>query len=67
MGCESLENVTVPNSIKTIGLDVFGSCTNLKTIRYMGTKKEWNKIEFSDKGFLGSKNKKEFEKIIIFE
>lgn len=42
--CHSLENITIPNSVTSIGDYAFDGCTNLKTVNYKGTQEEWNKI-----------------------
>lgn len=42
---DSLEELTIPITIKEIGEDVFCNCTNLENIRYRGTKAQWNDIE----------------------
>ncbi len=42
-----LKNVKLPNSITKIGDHVFDDCENLKTITFVGTEEEWNKIDIS--------------------
>lgn len=43
-GCSSLESVTIPNSVISIGEQAFLECGNFKTVNYIGTDVEWNKI-----------------------
>ena len=42
---KNLTSITVPDSVKYIGNMVFGRCTKLPCINYVGTKAEWNAIE----------------------
>lgn len=39
--CPKIETVAIPKSVEQIGSGVFGGNSNLKEIRYGGTKKEW--------------------------
>jgi len=41
----SLERITIPNSVNTIGYEAFAWCDNLRVVYFKGTKSEWNKIE----------------------
>lgn len=43
--CVALKSVTIGNGINIIGDRVFDRCDSLKTLKYRGTKVEWNKIE----------------------
>ena len=52
--CSSLTSITIPNSVTSIGDDVFSDCINLKEIRYLGTKKEaLTKLNVKIKGWRG--------------
>lgn len=42
--CSSLTSVTIPDSVTTIGEDAFYGCKNLGTIKYAGSKKQWEDI-----------------------
>ena len=48
--CSSLESVTIPNSVTNIGQGVFANCNNLTTVKYDGTKEQWDAIEFTTGG-----------------
>ena len=39
-----ITEITIPSTVTNIGVYAFGACTNLTTIRYNGTKAEWEKI-----------------------
>ena len=43
--CTSLETVTIPASVKTIGYGAFNGCENIKTVKYMGTLAQWCQID----------------------
>lgn len=43
----SVKNVTLPNSIKTIGDSAFYKCTELENVYYNGTFEEWSRIDFT--------------------
>lgn len=47
-GCTSLTSFTIPSSVTSIGWCAFNSCTGLTTIRYNGTKAEWDAIGKED-------------------
>ena len=42
--CINLNNIAIPISVSTIGEGVFSGCTNLATIRYEGTKTQWDAV-----------------------
>jgi hypothetical protein len=44
----TLENITIPKSIKEIGFDAFRFCTNLTSITFEGTVEEWNAVILKD-------------------
>lgn len=46
-GCTSLERITIPKAIKSIGADTFKDCVSLCDIYYEGTLDEWNKIKIN--------------------
>ena len=46
--CENLTDVTLPKTIKKIGDYAFTDCSNLKQIKFEGTKDEWNAIIYDD-------------------
>ena len=43
-GCTNIENITLPNSLETLGERVFRDCV-FTSITYQGTKAEWEAIE----------------------
>lgn len=43
-GCTSLASITIPSSVTSIGGFAFSGCTGLTSIRYNGTKAEWDAI-----------------------
>ena len=45
-GCELLTNLTIPNSIISIGYSAFEDCSALTRVNYLGTVDEWVEIEF---------------------
>ena len=45
--CYSLTSVTIPSSVKSIGYMAFCDCSYLTSVKYTGTKGQWNKIEKS--------------------
>ncbi len=57
--CESLTNVTIPNSVTSIGDYAFEKCTNLTRVNYSGTVSQWKTIK------IGSYNNKLRNAIII--
>ncbi|MCM1322043.1 MAG: leucine-rich repeat domain-containing protein [Bacteroides sp.] len=42
--CSGLTSVTIPASVTTIEQYAFYECGNLKTVKYLGTKTQWNGI-----------------------
>ena len=44
-GCASIENVVLPETLRSIGGYVFCGCLNLHTIRYNGSKEQWNRVK----------------------
>ena len=46
--CESLIDITIPDSVVSIGKYAFGYCSGLNDINYTGTKEQWNKIELGE-------------------
>ena len=42
--CRNLTVATIPDSVTSMGYDVFGGCNNLKKILYMGTKEQWAEV-----------------------
>ena len=40
-------NITIPKSLKTIGVDCFKGCNELKNIYYEGTEEEFENIEIA--------------------
>ena len=49
-GIKRVETVTIPRTVTTIGEYAFSGCTRLTTIKYLGTKSEWKKIDISTYG-----------------
>ena len=47
-GCTSLTNITIPNSVTSIGLDTFRGCKNLKSVTIPNGVKSINKSTFSN-------------------
>lgn len=44
MNMPELEVVYIPETVTTIGADIFWGCDNIKKIKYEGTKAQWDKI-----------------------
>lgn len=42
--CSDLTSVIIPDSVTTIGQEVFQNCYTLTSIIYHGTKEQWNAI-----------------------
>lgn len=53
MRCESLHEIYLPKSLKTIGYRCFYKCANLTDIYYFGTKHDWGNIKIGDEAFGG--------------
>lgn len=43
-GCYEITSVTIPHGVNIIGEYVFYGCTSLTSVKYNGTKEEWNAI-----------------------
>ena len=65
--CKNLKKLILPKSVREIGVDIILNCPNISEIVYKGSKKDWNKIIFSDKKLFGSNTKKLLETYIKFE
>lgn len=48
-GCKSLESVNILNSATIFGKNVFTKCTGLRTVRYSGTKEQWDALNLNIK------------------
>ena len=46
-GATSLESVTIPVSLQTVGANAFAKCTKLKAAHYTGTQAQWNNVTVS--------------------
>lgn len=44
-GCQVLTSVSIPASVRGIGSQAFSYCSDLTTIRFNGTKAQWEKVE----------------------
>ena len=42
--CDELVKITIPNSVKNIGKNVFSYCSSLTDIYYEGTEEQWSQI-----------------------
>lgn len=52
---DNLQTVTLPKSLEYIGSNIFAGCPfTLSSIKYSGTKEEWNEIDKSDDWDFGS-------------
>lgn len=49
--CSSLQSITLPNSLKKIGMFAFRHCINLTEIKYDGTQQEWKKVKKGENPF----------------
>jgi hypothetical protein len=47
--CDSLRNIIIPGSMKEIGGYAFIGCANLSSVRFNGTRDQWNQISFGDR------------------
>ena len=45
LGCDSLQKVSISKEIKRIGIGAFNKCSNLTSIKFLGSVAEWEKIE----------------------
>ncbi len=46
--CSNLTNITIPDSVTSIGSSAFSGCTGLKSINFEGTKAQWNLVSKGD-------------------
>ena len=46
--CDSLETVVIPNTVQTVGEAVVEGCDNLEEVHYVGTEKEFKKVDKPD-------------------
>ena len=61
--CTSLTNITIPNSVITIGEHAFSKCSSLTIVYYLGTQTEWINISIqSNNGPLESAAKYYYSK-----
>lgn len=44
-GCENLKSVTIPAGVEWIGYKAFDGCNALETVRYYGSREQWERIE----------------------
>ena len=58
-GCTNLEKVEIPTNIIKIGANVFIKCPKLKSIKYMGTIRQWANVDID-------KDNKKLRKLRIF-
>ncbi len=42
--CESLESITIPDSVTNIGKSAFSGCGILETVQYTGSEEQWERI-----------------------
>ncbi|MBQ7243642.1 MAG: leucine-rich repeat domain-containing protein [Bacilli bacterium] len=47
-GCSSLPSIVLPASVNEIGSMAFGGCQALASITFLGTKAQWNAVNFLD-------------------
>lgn len=48
--CETIESVTIPNSVTQVEYNAFYNCTNLKKVYYLGDLESWLKITQGSSG-----------------
>ena len=58
-GCTNLEKVEIPTNIIKIGANVFIKCPKLKSIKYMGTIRQWANVDID-------KDNKKLRKLRVF-
>lgn len=46
--CKDLTTVTIHNGVKSIQMNSFFGCENLKTIKFLGTEEQWAKIKINE-------------------
>ncbi len=49
-GCERLERLLLPKSLKRVGKDAFSACVSLKEIHFAGTAEEWERVKAESEG-----------------
>lgn len=47
-GCFHLKTISIPNSVKHIGIQIFSLSPNIETIYYDGTVEDWRRIDTED-------------------
>ena len=47
-GCDKLTEITIPDSVVSIDIDVFNNCSALTAITFKGTKAQWKAISLND-------------------
>jgi len=48
--CASLSSITLPSTLSFMGTEAFYYCVSLETIKYNGSKDNWNSIYFEYRG-----------------
>ncbi len=51
LDCNSIESITIPKSITSIGTNVFYNCSGLKRVYYEGSIEDWCKLSFHDNAY----------------
>ena len=59
--CTKLQSVKIPRGISFIAVNAFSGCDSLRKIEYMGTKSQWNKIDFSTRPDSSFMNKVKYQ------
>ena len=59
--CRSLETITLPASLTSIGDSAFGSCEQLKDIYFGGTAEQWRAIKETQKAYYLMAAEKHYE------
>jgi len=44
---QTITSITIPKGVTSIGSNIFAGCSNLVTVRFDGTKKQWDKVDVS--------------------